>query len=165
MPDDTSEQGERLLRPGVDQSHQWKEGEDSIDSVNGNDEEEAQWPASQRPPSWWRRFCASTQRIAAPVLTILTALVVVFALLTLLTSGSPSTSHHDITGNADTDLTKKDPVIVLHPEDHTHRESQTIHLSWNITKGRIAPDGVSRDVIMINGTYWGVISKCSLLTI
>lgn len=157
MPDDTSEQGERLLRPEaseVDHVYQWKEGEDSQDSVDDNDEEQAQWPpASRRPPSRWQRVRISLGRLVTPVFTIMIALAVVMALFMLLTNGSlsmPSLGG----GSSDTPkahLTEKDPVIVLHPEDHIHRGAQKINLSWNITKGRIAPDGVFRDVILING--------------
>ncbi|CAK7223437.1 hypothetical protein SBRCBS47491_005205 [Sporothrix bragantina] len=46
-------------------------------------------------------------------------------------------------------------MIYLHPKDHIHREPQTIHLSWNITKARMAPDGVYREVILINGAFPG----------
>lgn len=156
MPNDTSEQGQRLLRPEVpevDHVHQWKEGEDYQGSVDENDEEQAQWPASRRPLSRWQRLCGALRRLVTPVFTIVMALAVVFALFLLLTNGTlsmpslggstkdPSKAH----------LTEKDPIIVLHPEDHIHREAQKIHLSWNITKGRIAPDGVFRDVILING--------------
>ncbi|ERT01357.1 hypothetical protein HMPREF1624_02602 [Sporothrix schenckii ATCC 58251] len=163
MPDDTSEQGDRLLRPPLDHVHKWKAGEDgpgAQETGSDSDEEQAQWPpASRRPPSRWQRLCralATVRQIVMPVLAILTALAVVMALFLLLTGGSLSMPAYD----TDTDAPKarptaKDPVIVLHPEDHTNREPQTIRLSWNITKSRIAPDGVFRDVILINGEFPG----------
>lgn len=154
MPDETSDQAARLLRSEVDYVHQWKEGEDDQEAVDDNDEEQAQWPpASRRPPSRWQRICMSVHRQVTPVLTVLTALAVVMALFLLLTNSSLSMPSlgGSATDAPKTHLVEKDPIIVLHPEDHIHREPLTIHLSWNITKGRLAPDGVFRDVILING--------------
>lgn len=42
---------------------------------------------------------------------------------------------------------------VLHPERHRSREPETIHLTWNVTSEKRAPDGVLRLVYLINGTF------------
>lgn len=47
---------------------------------------------------------------------------------------------------------KRDFGIFLHPEDHVLREPNVLRLSWNITKAIIAPDGVEKNVFLINGT-------------
>ncbi|CAK7217218.1 hypothetical protein SCUCBS95973_003071 [Sporothrix curviconia] len=79
------------------------------------------------------------------------------ALFLLLTNGSPSMpSYGSPKGSSSPQgAPPDDPIIYLRPEDHIHREQQTIHLSWNITKARMAPDGVFRDVILINGAFPG----------
>lgn len=46
---------------------------------------------------------------------------------------------------------KRDFGIFLHPEDHVSREPNVLHLSWNITKAIIAPDGVEKSVFLIDG--------------
>lgn len=40
---------------------------------------------------------------------------------------------------------------ILSPEHHIHREASTIRLRWNITIADLAPDGVRRQVYLING--------------
>ena len=45
----------------------------------------------------------------------------------------------------------RDLKIVLHPEDHITRAPNTRHLLWNVTKSTIAPNGVEKDVFLING--------------
>jgi hypothetical protein len=46
---------------------------------------------------------------------------------------------------------ERDLKLLLHPEDHVSRDSGTIHLFWNITKAKVAPNGVEKDVFLING--------------
>lgn len=43
--------------------------------------------------------------------------------------------------------------IILRPEDHIYRQPKTIQYSWNITTGIRAPDGVTKQVYLINGTH------------
>ncbi|CAK7218702.1 hypothetical protein SEUCBS140593_003643 [Sporothrix eucalyptigena] len=159
MPGEMSEQGERLLRPDTEQPYQWKEGEEDRDDEE-NDEEQALWPpASRRPPSRWQRFTRLIRQGITPTLTIIIALSVVSALYLLLINGNiPMPSYG--AGSSDSvskshDVSENDLIIYLHPEDHIHREPQVIHMSWNITKARLAPDGVFRDVILINGKFSG----------
>ncbi|KAG0647113.1 Cell surface ferroxidase fetC [Hyphodiscus hymeniophilus] len=44
---------------------------------------------------------------------------------------------------------------LLHPEDHVSREPAVRGLQWNITKARMAPNGVRKDVFLINGQFPG----------
>ena len=49
------------------------------------------------------------------------------------------------------DITPKDLVILLNPQDHVFREAKERHFSFNITQSTIAPDGVLKPVYHING--------------
>lgn len=42
-------------------------------------------------------------------------------------------------------------AIRLSPEDHRNREPRRISHEWNISKGKRAPDGVEKQVYLING--------------
>lgn len=44
----------------------------------------------------------------------------------------------------------RDLKLLLHPGDHVSRDPVIRHFSWNITKARIAPNGVQKDVFLIN---------------
>lgn len=45
-----------------------------------------------------------------------------------------------------------DDPSILHPQRHIFRQPRTIHLNWNVTKGTRRPDGVLKDIYLINGT-------------
>lgn len=47
--------------------------------------------------------------------------------------------------------TERDLKFELHPEDHVSRDPGIRYFSWNITKTTIAPNGVQKDVFLING--------------
>lgn len=54
---------------------------------------------------------------------------------------------------------------LLHPEDHVSREPSIRHFSWNVTKATRAPNGVRKDVFLINGEEYPfhlMIRKCLL---
>ena len=42
--------------------------------------------------------------------------------------------------------------VILHPEEHVRRPPRTIHLNWTVTQEWRAPDGVTKQVYLINGT-------------
>lgn len=44
------------------------------------------------------------------------------------------------------------PRIALHPEGHVFRSPTTHYLDWRVTSGRRRPDGVLKQVFLINGT-------------
>jgi hypothetical protein len=48
---------------------------------------------------------------------------------------------------------ERDLKFLLHPQDHVSRDPGIRHFSWNITKGIIAPNGVQKDVFLINSTH------------
>lgn len=48
------------------------------------------------------------------------------------------------------------PRIKLHPEDHVYRPPVTQHLNWRITSGLRRPDGVLKQIYLINGA--GIVS-------
>lgn len=47
--------------------------------------------------------------------------------------------------------TSNRPLIELHPEDHVYRAPVTHHLNWRVTTGQRRPDGVLKEVFLING--------------
>lgn len=54
----------------------------------------------------------------------------------------------------------RDLKLLLHPDEHVSREPGLRRYSWNITKSLIEPDGVKREVLLINGVMvfyciWG----------
>lgn len=48
-------------------------------------------------------------------------------------------------------LATDDDRFTLHPEDHVFRQPRKISLEWSVTKESRAPDGVSKDIYLING--------------
>lgn len=46
---------------------------------------------------------------------------------------------------------KRQMTIYLHPEEHSSHEPETRYFLWNITKATVAPDGVEKEVFLING--------------
>ncbi|KAJ5578572.1 multicopper oxidase-domain-containing protein [Penicillium hispanicum] len=47
------------------------------------------------------------------------------------------------------------PRIILHPEDHIYRLPETQHLEWRISSGQRRPDGVLKQVYLINDLFPG----------
>ncbi|RDW65066.1 hypothetical protein BP6252_10717 [Coleophoma cylindrospora] len=45
--------------------------------------------------------------------------------------------------------------IRLHPEDHVYRKPQTRNYNWVVTSGVRSPDGVQKEVYLINGDFPG----------
>lgn len=60
-----------------------------------------------------------------------------------------------------TETLNRDLKLLLHPEDHVSREPSARKFVWNITKAKIAPDGVEKDVLLINSTSNGIQSRVS----
>lgn len=50
---------------------------------------------------------------------------------------------------------REDLDELLHPEAHIHREPATFHHEWVITEARRRPDGVLKNVFLINGLFPG----------
>ena len=65
-------------------------------------------------------------------------------------SSAPGLSRHQ--DHAQESGNERDLKWLLHPEDHVFRASGTRRFSWNITKATIAPNGVEKNVFLINGT-------------
>jgi hypothetical protein len=65
--------------------------------------------------------------------------------------GHSDETHSDLKPVEDTPAI--DDRFMLHPENHIHRQPKTISLQWNVTKEAHRPDGVLRDIYLINGTY------------
>lgn len=59
---------------------------------------------------------------------------------------APLQAHHSLLGEA-----AIRPIITLHPEDHVYRQSTTQYLDWHVTTDVRRPDGVLKQVYLING--------------
>lgn len=42
-------------------------------------------------------------------------------------------------------------AIPLHPDEHAKRDAKTLEFFWNVTVGSMAPDGVQKQVYLVNG--------------
>lgn len=49
----------------------------------------------------------------------------------------------------------RDFTIALHPDEHNDRDAQTRNFAWSITSALLRPDGVSKEVILINDEFPG----------
>lgn len=72
-------------------------------------------------------------------------------------------TSHGTDGNLSHYGELEDDSFALHPEQHVFRAPQTIRLDWNITREARRPDGVLKDVYLINGPYIFIVSWLSLL--
>jgi FtsP/CotA-like multicopper oxidase with cupredoxin domain len=50
--------------------------------------------------------------------------------------------------------------IELHPEDHVFRKPKTITHHWTITSASRSPDGVKKDIYLVNGEFPGPTIEC-----
>lgn len=50
--------------------------------------------------------------------------------------------------------------IQLHPKDHVSREAKTIFHRWTITSESRSPDGVKKNVYLVNGEFPGPLIEC-----
>ncbi|KID92385.1 Multicopper oxidase family protein [Metarhizium guizhouense ARSEF 977] len=64
-------------------------------------------------------------------------------------------TSHGTDGNLSHYGELEDDSFALHPEQHVFRAPHTIRLGWNITREARRPDGVLKDVYLINGQFPG----------
>ncbi|OQE38702.1 hypothetical protein PENCOP_c008G08284 [Penicillium coprophilum] len=64
----------------------------------------------------------------------------------------PGRHHHNI---QKTEAIIARPRIELHPDDHVHRVPTTQYLDWRVTSDFRRPDGVLKQVYLINGLFPG----------
>lgn len=57
------------------------------------------------------------------------------------------------------------PRIELHPEDHVYRQPVTHHLDWRITSGQRRPDGVLKQIYLVNGVFLNICIRFDSLTL
>lgn len=100
---------------------------------------------SFRPmPTWLRRGIIFTCIFLVIAATLLTA---------VWPRDSPPTLHHNISLEQVGQLEELDQV--LHPESHRYRGKSTFYYDWTITRSSQRPDGVLKDVYLINGLFPG----------
>ena len=85
-----------------------------------------------------------------PSLRLILAYVFVAALITLPLAGfwirKKTASSNDATGQI---------AIPLHPKEHATREPKTLEFNWDVTRGTASPDGVEKEVYLVNGQFLG----------
>ncbi|KKK21921.1 hypothetical protein AOCH_000182 [Aspergillus ochraceoroseus] len=64
----------------------------------------------------------------------------------------PNLEEHDVLMKSPDDSR---PQIELHPKHHIYRDPATHYLDWTVTAGNLRPDGVLKDVHLINGLFPG----------
>ena len=98
-------------------------------------------------------------RTFGPLAALLLSTVLYFTLLSKLwDTGNNSTqtgSHHGANNLGQHDKDNGGLSVFLSPEDHISRPSRTITVEWNITRGARRPDGVLKEVYLINGQFPG----------
>lgn len=79
------------------------------------------------------------------------ALVAFICLSVLL--AAPFTGFHprDLVFSSNSHHHEEQVGIPLHPEDHRSRPPKTQHYDWTITTGLRRPDGVQKEVYLVNG--------------
>lgn len=111
--------------------------------------------------------------LGSGLFTIMLSLFVLYALsrtATIQPAGAGHTEHHEpspepttthidnftpISTSTPTPVALPDPAqetgFVLNPKDHNTREPQTLRMTWNVTRELREPDGVEKQVYLING--------------
>lgn len=90
-------------------------------------------------------------------MTTLLLIPLTFFLVLYLPWNAALASIQNLTKPPDTDPNlqaepKRDLKFLLHPEDHVSRDLEVRRYSWNVTKAMRAPNGVEKEVFLINGT-------------
>lgn len=83
---------------------------------------------------------------------ILVAIIVLSAIVISMLRDNTSTRPKSNVDENSAKSTDDALEILLHPEEHQFRLPKVITLYWNITAGSRAPDGVRKEVYLINGT-------------
>lgn len=95
-------------------------------------------------PPWLRRSVISMCIFLVIAATLLTA---------LLPRDLPPTLHHNTSPEQVGQLEELDQV--LRPDLHRYREITTVYYDWTITQSSQRPDGVLKDVYLVNGLFPG----------
>lgn len=56
--------------------------------------------------------------------------------------------------SSETSSPAKQLAIPLHPELHVSRGAKKLEFHWNVTLGTMAPDGVEKQVYLVNGLFY-----------
>lgn len=100
--------------------------------------------SSRLMPTWLRRSIISTCIFVVIAATLLAA---------MLPRGLTPTLYHNTSSEQVQQLEELDQV--LHPESHRYREKTTLYYDWTITRASRRPDGVLKDVFLVNGLFPG----------
>ncbi|OGM46751.1 laccase [Aspergillus bombycis] len=123
--------------------------------ITERNESDPQNTSARRTTRYWP--CSIV--ICPLILCILTALLFLQQFTTLdplrFVLSSPKIHHGETVHSQvhNPDLAR--PSIELHPEDHVYREPVTQHLDWVVTADYLRPDGVLKQVYLVNGIFPG----------
>lgn len=92
------------------------------------------------------RRAAASVLIAVPLMLALVFFVVDSKAQYML----PVPEKADLLDSAIDAGSRRNIDLLLHPEKHVSRTQDVLHFSWNISKATIAPDGVEKEVFLIN---------------
>jgi hypothetical protein len=93
-------------------------------------------------------------RAATPVLVII-PLMLSFVFFVINFKGQyilPISEKANLLDSAIDADSSRNVDFLLHPEKHDSRKQDVLRFSWNISKATIAPDGVDKEVFLINST-------------
>jgi hypothetical protein len=117
-------------------------------SDHGDEEDRRLLDESSSPvePPYDTEAKGQPERSTTPSIWVSLGFVVVAVLLTL-----PFLGYLRHIRSPDTVAPVKQLAIPLYPEKHVSRGATTLELHWNVTLGTMAPDGVEKQVYLVNG--------------
>jgi FtsP/CotA-like multicopper oxidase with cupredoxin domain len=115
-------------------------------------EEQGEGNASRSDHSKWIRPCGLIFAI------LFLGVIFMTSLTKLLESSSSRSTVSSSSHNADS--LERMLGIELHPEHHVYRAPKTIAQDWVVTSGVRYPDGVKKDVYLVNGEFPGPTIEC-----
>ena len=91
---------------------------------------------------------------------LLLATIAIASLITVLHNSPPDILNFLHLGNNGAENLKQRIAIELYPYNHVFRAPKTIAHHWTITSGFLYPDGVKKEVYLVNGQFPGPTIEC-----
>ena len=89
------------------------------------------------------------------ILTVITVTLVIAGVFLTWFQWNSNRTARPFSVSSNTEASSGGDSYVLHPEDHTNREATTLRYQWRITRGQRRPDGVLKEVYLINDAFPG----------
>lgn len=107
-------------------------------------------PADAKDAAPWHAKHERASRRTAKIVRVTSGLVSLALLIAFVFAFLPGRRA----GHASADIAPEDVgqlAIPLHPRLHASRKPETLTYRWNVTKGLASPDGVEKQVYLVNG--------------